>query len=138
MFLSARFRVCLMDTILDVCANIINIVEDKYDEITTSIEITNSPTDIKLEYKSDCEEIGGEEGSATQCSRVELGTPVTFSVILTTDHCPAEEEENITISTLGLPGGLTLLIESGCKCDCSEQGKLTVYRYRLGLGPVKF
>ena len=98
-------------------ANIINIVEDKFDEITTSIQITdNSPSDIELQYRSDCR-------PPTRCSNVALGTPVTFFVSLTTDHCPGEEQENVTIFTRGLAENLTIVLESGCQCDCSAQGE---------------
>ena len=97
-------------------ANIINIVEDKYDEITTSIKIANTPTDLELEFSSDC----GEK-PPTQCSNVDLGTPVTFSVSITTDHCPGEKEEPLTIFPLGLAENLTILVESGCECACGRE-----------------
>ena len=97
-------------------ANIINIVEDRYDEITTSIKIANTPTDLQLEFSSDC-----EERPATQCSNVDLGTPVTFSVSVTADHCPSMDEEPVTIFPLGLAENLTILVESGCECACSAE-----------------
>ena len=98
-------------------ANIINIVEDKYDEITTSIQITDSsPSNVELQYQSDCR-------PPTRCSNVALGTPVTFSVSLSTDHCLDEQQENVTIFTRGLAENLTIVLESGCDCDCSAEGE---------------
>ena len=101
-------------------ANIINIVEDKFDEITTSIQITDSnPSDIDLQYSSDCQ-------PPTRCSDVALGTPVTFSVSLSSEHCLGPEQEEVTIFTRGLAENLTILVESGCECDCSAQGELSL------------
>ena len=102
-------------------ANIINIVEDKFDEITTSIQLTDSsPSDIDLQYSSDCQ-------LPDRCSNVALGTPRSFSVSLSSEHCPGLDQEKVTIFARGLAENLTIQVESGCECDCSAQGELSLF-----------
>ena len=37
--------------------------------------------------------------------------------------CLDEQQENVTIFTRGLAENLTIVLESGCECDCSAEGE---------------
>ena len=101
-------------------SNIIHIVEDKYEEITSSIQVmSNSPSDVNVTFSTTCE----QSVKPNQCANVPLGTPVTFTAELSIAKClDTSVPQTVSIFPIGLNENLTISVESACDCDCESLG----------------
>ena len=119
--LSERITGSYVDILTKDGSNIIHIVEDKYEEITSSIQVmANSPPDVNVTFSTTCE----LSVKPNQCANVPLGTPVTFTAELNIAKClDNEEPHTVSIFPIGLNENLTISVESACDCDCQQMGK---------------
>ena len=122
--LSERITGSYVDILTKDGSNIIHIVEDKYEEITSSIQVmANSPPDVNVTFSTTCE----QSVKPNQCANVPLGTPVTFTAELNIAKCLDSDEgpKTVSIFPIGLNENLTISVESACDCECQQIGKNT-------------
>jgi len=119
--LTQRISGSYVDILTKDGENIINIVENKYEEITTSIKVSSSTTgkEVGVKFFTDCNV--GPESLSNQCNNIPLGTPVQFTAEVNISKC-LDTPQTITIFPVGLNENLTITIESACECACSMPG----------------
>ena len=101
-------------------SNMIDIVQDIYDEITDSIKVmSNGPANINVTFKTNCE--GGIKLGPNSCAEVPLGSPVSFTADINVDKC-LDSPQTVTIFPQGLNENLTVTINTACHCNCIVSG----------------
>ena len=110
-----------MDILSKDGSNIVQIVETKYEEISTSIQMSagTSGTGTKVRFFSDCGG-SGEIVETRRCSNVQLGTPLRFLAELENRAC-GSGTETIPIFSLGLNESLVLSVSTDCRCPCEDE-----------------
>ena len=102
-------------------SNIINIVEEKYEETLASIKVMeNSPGTVNISFNTECE--AGVKLGPNHCTNVALGQPVTFTAEVSVSQCD-ETQEKVSIFPLGLNENLTISVQSDCDCGCQSSGE---------------
>ena len=102
-------------------SNIVQIVETKYEEISTSIQMTAGTSSTAVKFYSDCGIPGGQVYATNLCSNVPIGTQVQFTAQLTRDTCMSEAVERIPVFSIGLNESLVLSVRTECECPCEAR-----------------
>ena len=105
-------------------SNIINIVEEKYDETLTEIKVMeNSDASVNISLDTTCGG-GSNKLGPNHCGGVALGQSVNFTAQISVSKC-LDATETVSIFPLGLNENLTILVESDCDCNCVSLGELS-------------
>lgn len=101
--------------------NIVNLIRETYDKLTSQVEFkVSGPDYVDVIFSSSC---GGKTTTQTKsCTGLERGKSVTFSVSMNLTRCPTPEErkkpQQITIFAVGLPDNIVVNLKPICHCDC--------------------
>uniref|UniRef100_A0A0B7BDG7 Integrin beta n=1 Tax=Arion vulgaris TaxID=1028688 RepID=A0A0B7BDG7_9EUPU len=103
--------------------NIKDIIETKYKEMVSEVEIVHTPVkgvDLKIKAISDiCEKKG-----TNQCKGLSIGTSIRFDVEVIVTECPSnpqDRKKEITIYPESMSNDkLVLDIEIVCECGCND------------------
>ena len=102
-------------------SNIIQIVEEKYDETLTEIKVMeNSDASVNISLDTNCEGESIKLGP-NHCGTVSLGQSVNFTAKISVGRC-LDKAEIVSIFPLGLNENLTIVVESDCDCNCKSLG----------------
>ncbi len=100
-------------------SNIVELVRQQYEKITTSIEMKSTHTDnCKVEFNAVCS--GPNAGLKNGCSQVELGQVTPIDVKVNLKSC---QRETFVIYPVGIQEQLIVEIEPLCECECSIEAE---------------
>ena len=105
-------------------SNIVQLVEDKYEDISTSIRMTaaTAGTEVKVRFFSSCGRAGPLE-ETNVCSNVQIGTQVQFYAEMELEACTTTIDR-IPIYPQGLNESLELSVSANCHCPCEDETNL--------------
>ncbi|XP_055370761.1 integrin beta-PS-like [Condylostylus longicornis] len=105
-------------------SNVVDLIRDQYNKITSSIEITDnatSPVDIK--YFTSCLNPNEKKREQYKCSELKDDSTVNFEARIEVLGCPKDKndwKQIIQIYPIGIDESLTIDLEIICGCDCEE------------------
>jgi len=118
--LSERITGSYVDVLTADGANIINIVQNIYEDIVSSIKVmSQSSPDVNVTFSTFCE--GGIGLGDDSCADIPLGSPVKFSAEISVEKC-LDAPQTVNIFPIGLNENLTIIVETLCECDCTPVG----------------
>ena len=105
-------------------SNIVQLVENKYEDISTSIRMTagTAGTELGVRFFSSCGRMGPPE-EVSVCSNVQIGTQVEFVAELTLEAC-SPGVDKIPVFPIGLNESLDLSVSSNCHCPCEDESSM--------------
>lgn len=103
-------------------SNIVELVKDNYDNISSSIELkTVDAEDIIVQFKTKC--LGHEERDVAKCEKIGIAQNVTFEVSVMVTSCPSDRSQwnrTFRIYPVGLTENLEVHLELQCECNCEK------------------
>uniref|UniRef100_A0A1Q3FMG1 Integrin beta n=1 Tax=Culex tarsalis TaxID=7177 RepID=A0A1Q3FMG1_CULTA len=106
-------------------SNIVSLVRDEYNKISSSVEMKDNRTDslIDVKYYSTC--LDGVRKQRNKCDGLKVGDLVQFDAEITLLKCPENPREwnqVLQIYPVGIGESLTVDIEMLCSCPCEQPG----------------
>ncbi|XP_058826948.1 integrin beta-PS isoform X2 [Topomyia yanbarensis] len=107
-------------------SNIVSLVRDEYNKISSSVEMKDNRTDslIDVKYYSRC--LGnGPLVQTSKCDGLKVGDIVQFEAHITLLKCPENPRDwnqGLQIYPVGITESLTVDIEMLCSCPCELPG----------------
>ncbi|XP_058126874.1 integrin beta-PS isoform X1 [Anopheles ziemanni] len=106
-------------------SNIVDLVRDQYDKISSSVEMKDNRTDnvIDVKYYSRCRNTSSQLQQTNRCEGLKVGDVVTFEAHITLLQCPSDPRDwhqVLQIYPVGINESLTVNIEMLCSCDCEQ------------------
>lgn len=106
----------------DDSGNIVDLVKDNYDKISSSIELkTQDDEDIDVKFRTKC--LGNELHDGARCEKIGIAQSVTFETTVMVTSCPANPSQwqrTFKIYPVGLAEALTVNLELQCECNCEK------------------
>ncbi|ODN01343.1 Integrin beta-PS [Orchesella cincta] len=104
-------------------SNIVDLVEDEYKKIKSTVEIKDSfPTEFfKVKYFSKC--LGSEEMERRSCEGLQAESVVQFRVEIELIKCLERKQEwkqRYRIYAVGVPDSIEIDVETLCDCPCEN------------------
>ena len=99
--------------------NIVDLVREQYEKITTSIKVVSNSTETGCPSRitSEC------EGGGNECKNVTLGTAKEFELHLRLTGCRGETFE---VSPVGINDRMIVEVEPICECPCLDEPRPAV------------
>lgn len=108
----------------DDSSNIVELVRDEYNKITSSIEMKDTASgSIKVSYWSKC--LGETRQQTNKCDGLKVGDVVAFETEIVVTSCPADpnlHKQIFTIYPVGVSENITVEVDMLCSCDCEFSG----------------
>lgn len=106
-------------------SNIVELVRDEYNKISSSVEMKDNRTDslIDVKYYSTCK--GGPLVQTSKCDGLKVGDNVQFEAHITLLKCPQNKRDwnqVLQIYPVGINESLIVDIEMLCDCSCDHPG----------------
>lgn len=103
-------------------SNIVQLVEQQYQEITSEIELKDNATNhVQLTYHSGC--VNTKYKETNVCKGLKVGSTVSFDIDVEVKSCPkraSEYNQTIQVYPVGLNEALLIDLEILCECDCEK------------------
>ncbi|UYV76265.1 ITGB1 [Cordylochernes scorpioides] len=122
--LSARLEASSTGRLENDSSNIVQLVQEQYDKITSSVVLTDNLEDksyVKVSYYSSC--LGDKKEKTQVCKGLKVGTHVKFEAQIEVLRCPEDASkwnQTFIIYPEGLNEGLTVNLEMVCDCPCEK------------------
>nr|CAD7426152.1 unnamed protein product [Timema monikensis] len=108
----------------DDSSNVVELVREQYDKITSSVEIKDNATShVKISYYSTC--VNGSVKQTSKCDGLKVGTQVRFEAEIKVTSCPTDSKDwnqIIEIYPVGIKESLIVDLEMLCDCPCERRG----------------
>ncbi|XP_029711058.1 integrin beta-PS isoform X1 [Aedes albopictus] len=125
-------------------SNIVSLVRDEYNKISSSVEMKDNRTDslIDVKYYSRCKG-DGPLVQTSKCDGLKVGDIVNFEAHITLLKCPENPRDwnqILQIYPIGINESLTVDIEMLCSCPCELPGNPDYKEYAeecSGVGTYK-
>ncbi|KAJ8025024.1 Integrin beta-1 [Holothuria leucospilota] len=114
--------------------DIVQVVSDKYKEITGSIELAHSAMDgVELRISSNCKEGSSpvHPGDRPICTNVHDGDEISFQVEITATRCV---DQTFDIYPIGFDKRLTVSVKVACSCSCELETEINSAQCSNGNG----
>lgn len=122
-------------------AEIMDLIKEKYEEISSSVEISDTAQgsgNIEISYNSTC--LDGVNIERKECKNVKPEDTITFNATIKFWHCPenpAEWEKTIQIQPVRRISTLSINLKMKCDCDCHNEDVRKNVKYCSGKGIYK-
>ncbi|XP_036377350.1 integrin beta-1-like [Megalops cyprinoides] len=120
------FPKCAVGTLSDDSHNILQLIVDAYDALTSEVIMDHSglPAGYQIAFSSFCKDHvlrTGEDGR--KCSNISIGDEVNFQVTITVTGCEVGGS-HLIIKPQGFSEEVEVFLEPVCECSCSWNGEL--------------
>lgn len=114
---------CSSGTLEEDSSNVVELVRDQYNKITSKVEIKDNITssNIQITYWSSC--LSGKREKTNVCKGLKVGDNVSFEANIEIKSCPKDRSEwnqTIQIYPVGINEALVVHLEMICECDCEQ------------------
>uniref|UniRef100_A0A336MVT2 Integrin beta n=1 Tax=Culicoides sonorensis TaxID=179676 RepID=A0A336MVT2_CULSO len=121
--LSEHIEGSTVSTLANDSSNVVSLIRDQYNKISSSIEIKdNADKDIlNVKYFSKC--LGDKINMTNKCDGLKVGQTVEFQVEFTAISCPknpSDWKQTVKIYPVGIDESLIITIELQCDCTCEK------------------
>ncbi|XP_051984011.1 integrin beta-1b.1 [Xyrauchen texanus] len=120
--LSALIPKSLVGTLSTNSANVIKIIIDCYNSLSSEVILENSklPEGVSISYTSHCKNGVSEKGeNGRKCSNISIGDEVNFDVEITAKGCPSNgKSEMVKIKPQGISEEVEIVLNFICECVC--------------------
>ncbi|XP_037807602.1 integrin beta-PS-like isoform X2 [Lucilia sericata] len=110
-------------TLSDDSSNVVDLVRDEYNKISSSIEMRDNATNhVRITYFSSCLN-GDSEIPTSKCDGLKVGDIVNFTAQILVTSCPTDPNEwhqVIEIYPVGINETLLIDLEMICTCPCEN------------------
>uniref|UniRef100_A0A4W6G753 Integrin beta n=1 Tax=Lates calcarifer TaxID=8187 RepID=A0A4W6G753_LATCA len=123
--LRSIFPKCAVGTLSNNSHNILQIIVDAYNALTSEVVMENSklPAGYHISYTSHCKDhrpMHGEQGR--RCSNISIGDEVSFNVSITAPLCvtASQRPSRVIIKPQGYSEEVEVLLSPICECSCQK------------------
>uniref|UniRef100_A0A0P6D6L5 Integrin beta n=1 Tax=Daphnia magna TaxID=35525 RepID=A0A0P6D6L5_9CRUS len=134
--LSLRLLGASVGELTNDSANIVALVQDQYNKISSSVKLTHRASEyVSVSYSSSCS-TNGQPINTNRCDGIKTGSTVTFDVTIIVKSCPRRSnfEEVIEFFPVGVNEVVTVGLDVICQCPCEEKDQSTTRSECSGAG----
>ncbi|XP_075237304.1 integrin beta-PS-like [Lycorma delicatula] len=105
--------------------NIVDIVRDKYAEISGSIEMNdNAPEFLSVTYRTQCTDKNAPLQQRKICHNLKVEQKIEFEAEIELSKCPSDKNyvHTFQIYPVGINERLEVRVEMLCDCECEHEG----------------
>ncbi|XP_032787679.2 integrin beta-PS isoform X1 [Daphnia magna] len=134
--LSLRLLGASVGELTNDSANIVALVQDQYNKISSSVKLTHRASEyVSVSYSSSCSS-NGQPINTNRCDGIKTGSTVTFDVTIIVKSCPRRSnfEEVIEFFPVGVNEVVTVGLDVICQCPCEGKDQSTTRSECSGAG----
>ncbi|XP_063618741.1 integrin beta-PS-like [Cydia splendana] len=113
------------DMLTETPDNVVNLVREQYNKITSAVEITDTSSDAtQIDYYSSCLDKTNVI-KTNKCDGLRVGDVVEFTAEITLKQCPRDPskwKQTFVIHPGDISEGLTVELDMQCDCPCEHRG----------------